>query len=564
MDPMTKRRASLRLGIATWILSACVVLVCAVLYAGDSFGPHYDASPLGPFTGGTLTSDLTLSNVDLIANGAGTTDCVIYDDNGAQGCTRTADEAPNNVVATAQTAWPGATVNTTGADLVLGAGQGRTAITAFTFANCATDTVTVTIDGTATVSTEGTHWTAATSDAATCASLRTRLIAISGISSTTNCSGEELRVHKSNTTASISIACSDATCCTATSGTDGGIRARGYITSDAADLADAGAIRLGSAEVIGWERATPGTDVSMTEQSGSLLINSGSVIMMGVPTYDTTGTGTGRTWAVGFDMYLDPAMDIFFASAGNLSTPDVGLSRNAAGVARINNGSTGYGALAASYYTSSAADPADAGQIRLGGSDTICYENASSEVCVGARAGTAGGVRLTAPNFETSSAYYFGDESVLYDSGTRQLDMTNDAASYSAFRFNFDSSKRSIATTQIVQQQLTCAGGGSATLVTSGLIPDGSFLFSIGTRIATALTGSTGFSVGDGTDADLYGVQAAATQGSTTSNADATASFANPLLAAGEVTLTFAGGNCTAGVVTVHATYLSVTAPQTN
>jgi hypothetical protein len=114
------------------------------------------------------------------------------------------------------------------------------------------------------------------------------------------------------------------------------------------------------------------------------------------------------------------------------------------------------------------------------------------------------------------------------------------------------------------QESLTCSGGGSATLVTSSLIPGGAFLFGVTTRITTALTGSTGFNVGDGTDADLYGVQSAATQGSTTNNSNATANWANPQLAAGNVTLTFAGGNCTAGVVAVVASYIALVAPTSN
>jgi hypothetical protein len=114
------------------------------------------------------------------------------------------------------------------------------------------------------------------------------------------------------------------------------------------------------------------------------------------------------------------------------------------------------------------------------------------------------------------------------------------------------------------QQELTCDGGGSATLVTVGLIPDGAILHGITTRITTALTVSTGYSVGDGADADLYGVEATAAQGATTDNSDVTAHWANPQLAAGEVTITFAGGACTGGKVAVVAHYTTVTAPSVN
>lgn len=46
-------------------------------------------------------------------------------------------------------------------------------------------------------------------------------------------------------------------------------------TSAAADPADAGAVRLGNAEVIGWEAATPGTDLTLSVDSSDALAFSG-------------------------------------------------------------------------------------------------------------------------------------------------------------------------------------------------------------------------------------------------------------------------------------------------
>jgi hypothetical protein len=114
-------------------------------------------------------------------------------------------------------------------------------------------------------------------------------------------------------------------------------------------------------------------------------------------------------------------------------------------------------------------------------------------------------------------------------------------------------------------QVLTCLGGGSATLVTSGLIPKGATLFGVSTRITSAgLTGPTSMDVGDGSDVDLYADDTAVTDNSTSGDAAstkiATANWGNPQLAAGEVTLTFNGGACTAGTIRVTAHLATITA----
>jgi len=110
-------------------------------------------------------------------------------------------------------------------------------------------------------------------------------------------------------------------------------------------------------------------------------------------------------------------------------------------------------------------------------------------------------------------------------------------------------------------EDLTCSA--SASLTTSGLIPDGAWLIGVTTRVTTALTTATDYSVGDGSDVDLYGVAGAVTQGTTTDNSDATATWSNPKLIAGEVTLTFTG-TCDAGVIRVNAHYMTVGAATSN
>jgi hypothetical protein len=574
-----------RLATLPLVLTVAAITILAGVIAANAV----DLPEEFPFLssgGGTVTGAITVT-------GAGTTDCVIFDDNGAQGCVRTADEAPNAVYVTGQTAWPGATVNTTGSNLILGAGQGRTAITAFTFANCATDTVTLTVDGTATVSTEGTHWTAATSDAATCSSLLTRLKTITGVSSTSSCSGEELRLIKSPNVGSISLAASDATCAVVTNGTDGGVRAVPYITSDAADPADAGYIRMGTGELIAMEASTPGTDLTIGGTSAGLVITAPATVFTGVPMYDTGGTGTARLWAVGVNENLSPTMQTVWASGANLSSPDVGLARQAAGVLRVSDSSTGLGDL----WLDDLIAGTTGGTIDLtsGTDGALSFCNAAKGTCrtftvdsdgILFSSGFAAANGVSSKSGSTykwiannSNVLHASDIPIAWSSTTSAqgsvdsgiarnaagvVRVTNGSTGTGTLVAGTTSTKDARTTYGGAATDLTCSGGGSATLTATNLIPDGAFLLGVSTRITTALTGSTGFSVGDGSDADLYGVQAAATQGSTTSNADATATWGNPQLSAVSPVLTFSGGACTAGAIHVVAHFISIAAATSN
>jgi hypothetical protein len=111
------------------------------------------------------------------------------------------------------------------------------------------------------------------------------------------------------------------------------------------------------------------------------------------------------------------------------------------------------------------------------------------------------------------------------------------------------------------QTMTFAASPGDATKVTSGLVPDGAWLYSIATRVLVEGTNCTSFKIGDGSDDDIFGAAVALTVGTTTTNADATASFANPALAATEVTLTANGGNCFDLSVRVCPVYETFGAP---
>lgn len=146
-------------------------------------------------------------------------DCVIVDENGLQGCVRTSDAAPTTTVVIGQTAYPSASSNKTGADLLLGAGSGSKTVTIDDYSNCAGDTVTITVEGTSTVLTEGVEWTAATDNDTTAASLATAISAVTGVTGVA--SAAVIAVTKADTAVYVQLAEGDATCTTVANGTDG-------------------------------------------------------------------------------------------------------------------------------------------------------------------------------------------------------------------------------------------------------------------------------------------------------------------------------------------------------
>lgn len=208
-------------------------MVLGAVLAGTATG-----AVAGSLLGGNALS--WRSQGAVIAGGAGTNDCVRYDDNGAQGCTRTADELPNDMLVTGQNASPISTgANQTGQDVTIAGGWGIR-ILAMTQANCNADTITYTCDnGTSIVGTEdgdtdgtaGTDFTCNTTDAGCATNVATWLAAATGVEACagTGCTdftgvAGTAYAYKALTEpgcAIYTLATSDATCAAITSGTDG-------------------------------------------------------------------------------------------------------------------------------------------------------------------------------------------------------------------------------------------------------------------------------------------------------------------------------------------------------
>lgn len=82
-------------------------------------------------------------------------------------------------------------------------------------------------------------------------------------------------------------------------------------------------------------------------------------------------------------------------------------------------------------------------------------------------------------------------------------------------------------------------------------------LVGLTTRVSTAITGATGYDIGDGTDADRWGANIGVALNTSSDNTNWTATTIQCFTAAQEVTLTAVGSNFTAGAVQIVAHYLA-------
>ena len=98
---------------------------------------------------------------------------------------------------------------------------------------------------------------------------------------------------------------------------------------------------------------------------------------------------------------------------------------------------------------------------------------------------------------------------------------------------------------------------GASVATTGGFIPDGAVLVGLTTRVSTAITGATGYDIGDGSDADRWGANIGVALATTSDNINWTATTIQCFTAAQEVTLTAVGSNFTGGAVVIVAHYLA-------
>jgi hypothetical protein len=167
----------------------------------------------------------------------------------------------------------------------------------------------------------------------------------------------------------------------------------------------------------------------------------------------------------------------------------------------------------------------------------------------------------------TSSVTLTNGAPLIFVNGTR---LTDDAANTLALRNDTNAQSFNwygnyVSSTDYHRGALkvaktTLSGVTGASVTATSLIPDGAFVIGVTTKVTTALGaggGTTGYQVGDGSDADRWGEATTITLGTSTDNTNATANPTGAFTAAQNVVITAVGGNFDGtGVIMVNAFYL--------
>jgi hypothetical protein len=109
--------------------------------------------------------------------------------------------------------------------------------------------------------------------------------------------------------------------------------------------------------------------------------------------------------------------------------------------------------------------------------------------------------------------------------------------------------------------ELTAMAG--ATVTASNLIPDGSFVIGVVSRVTTLIAGCTSIDIGIGSDTDMFANNSAILAGSTTTLAGHTANIGINAGGAEDVIVTAVGGaaNFSAGAIRLTVCYIDLVAP---
>jgi hypothetical protein len=172
----------------------------------------------------------------------------------------------------------------------------------------------------------------------------------------------------------------------------------------------------------------------------------------------------------------------------------------------------------------------------------------------GVGGGTVGRVTMSSTGFiefgETESALIRDASHVI---AQRRTTTAQEFRQYATFTSDTNFQRMTVKS---VKQTLSALSGASAT-TTGTFIPDGAVVVGVTTRVGTTLTGATGYTVGDGTDADRWGDITGTAIGTTSDNRDWTAGTIECFTAGGNVTLTAKGSNFSAGAIEICVFYLA-------
>ncbi len=254
------------------------------------------------------------------------------------------------------------------------------------------------------------------------------------------------------------------------------------------------------------------------------------------------------------------------------SNTAVGYSALGSTVAGTSNAALGFNALGAN---SSGGQNTAVGATALDASSTVSDSTALGYDSLGASTGAQNtGVGSLAGNTITtgSTCTFLG-----YNADAASNALTNATALganalvvASSYAVIGESSHCSLAgthvsTTEYQHQAIkfataTLASVNGATVTSTGLIPAKAFVVGVTTRVSVALgtgSGTTGYTVGDGSDADRWGAVTGTAVGTDTDGNDATANPTGWFTAANDVVITAAGGNFNGtGSIVVYVFYL--------
>ena len=212
------------------------------------------------------------------------------------------------------------------------------------------------------------------------------------------------------------------------------------------------------------------------------------------------------------------------------------------------------------------------GHFNLGGSALECYSseatalarNVSSRVVffgqessVGMAMASGYGISWSSNAAGSGDCFLNRDTFILRDAaGTlAQRDGTN-AQEKRLYGTYTSTTNYQRMTVKSVKQTISALSGASQT-TTGTFIPDGAVVVGVTTRVATLLTGATGYTIGDGTDADRWGDITGTAVGTTSDNRDWTAGTIECFTAGGNITLTAKTSNFTAGAIEICVFYLA-------
>jgi len=545
--------------------------------------------------------------------------------------TESIDQVPRNRLLSSASSFAQATgAARTGSNLTLTGGLGTRFYTVVNFALGAGDTLTINVDGTATVLTEGVEFTAAVSNNATATSIE-GAINLAFTTLTALAVGAVVFVTKSRSIAKFTVASGDATFTTATNFVDGSVLIPGRgddsvaigpgATASGADdtaLGNGCTASAGNCTAVGDNctasavnslaigqtclssgGASVAAGSSCTASGASAIAignNSAADSIASIAIGDVAAASNTNAIAIGDLAVASGSASIALGEntdATNVGSVAIGSSADAINnfAIAIGEGSTASGHTSVAIGATATADQTTS--IAIGSSADVAGTSAiaigtgpdagAAGVAIGETANATGtGIAIGSTSIAASDAVAIGDNAeatftssiaIGADATANFLDSlaigenaTVTAANQAVFggTTSFYSQFNVVQGANAEQTQIrantTSSVVSGATHTFSGLIPAGSLLLGVTSRVTTLITGATSFDVGDGTDASAFGSAIAVAAGTTTNLADSNLTAVPIYSTASDVVLTANGSNFTAGVVRITVHYISLTA----